>query len=72
MTADQHLEQRIWLRVLRGAGRELDPARLLPDVNHAARLLMNAKRELSRLGVDWRTYLPETANQSNCSRQAAI
>jgi hypothetical protein len=47
--------------VLRGAERQLDAARLRSDVNHAARLLMNAKRELSQLGVDWRAYLPEAA-----------
>ena len=27
------------------------------DVDYAARRLMNAKLELTRLGVDWRAYL---------------
>jgi hypothetical protein len=65
MTADQRLEQRHWLSVLRGAERELEAARLRSDLNYAARLLMNAKRELSRLGVDWRQCLPATASPSN-------
>jgi hypothetical protein len=46
-----------WLCVLRGAERQLDAARLRSDVDYAARRLMNAKRELMRLGVDWRAYL---------------
>jgi hypothetical protein len=65
MTGDQRLEQRYWLSVLRGAEHELEAARLRSDLNYAARLLMNAKRELSRLGVDWRQYLPATASPSN-------
>ena len=59
MTEDRHLEY--WLGVLRTAKRELDAARLRFDVNAAARRLMNAKRELTRLGVDWRAYLLEDA-----------
>jgi hypothetical protein len=59
MTEDRHLEY--WLGVLRTAERELDAARLRFDVNAAARRLMNAKRELTRLGVDWRAYLLEDA-----------
>ena len=43
------------------AERELDAARLCSDVNYASRRLMNAKRELSRLGVDWRPYLLDEA-----------
>jgi hypothetical protein len=46
-----------WLCVLRGAERQLDAARLLSDVEYAARRLMNAKLELKRLGVDWRAHM---------------
>jgi hypothetical protein len=46
-----------WLCVLRGAERQLDAARLRSDVDYAARRLMNAKRELAQLGVDWRAHL---------------
>jgi hypothetical protein len=46
-----------WLCVLRGAERQLDAARLRSDVDYAARRLMNAKRELTRLGVDWPAHL---------------
>ena len=46
-----------WLCVLRGAERQLDAARLRSDVDYAAGRLMNAKRELARLGVDWREHL---------------
>jgi hypothetical protein len=58
MTTGQRLEQRYWLSILRDAERELDAARRRSDVNHAARLLMSAKQELARLGVDWREHLP--------------
>ena len=57
MTEDRHLEY--WLGVLRTAERELDAANRLFDLNTAAKRLMNAKRELTRLGVDWRAYLLE-------------
>ena len=46
-----------WARALRSAERELDAARLRYEVAQAARRLMEAKRELSWLGVDWRPYL---------------
>jgi hypothetical protein len=46
-----------WLCVLRGAKRQLDAAKLRSDVDYAARRLMNAKRELTRLGVNWRAHL---------------
>ena len=46
-----------WLCVLRGAERQLDVAKLRSDVDYAASRLMNAKRELTRLGVDWRAHL---------------
>jgi hypothetical protein len=65
MTTGQRLEHRYWLSVLRDAEHELDAAQRLSDVNYAARLLMNAKCELSRLGVDWRQYLPAAASPSN-------
>ena len=55
MTEDRHLNH--WLRALRSAERELDEARLRSDLNAAARRLMDAKQELSRLGMDWRPYL---------------
>jgi hypothetical protein len=46
-----------WLCVLRGAERQLDAARLRSDIDYAARRLMNAKRELTRLGGEWRAHL---------------
>jgi hypothetical protein len=46
-----------WLRVLRGAERQLDVAQRRSDVDYAASRLMNAKLELKRLGVDWRPRL---------------
>ena len=55
MTEDRHLTH--WLRALRSAERELDEARLRSDLNRAARRLMDAKHELTELGVDWRLYL---------------
>jgi hypothetical protein len=55
--SDKRLEHRYWLSVLRGAERELEAARLRSDLNHAARRLMDAKRELAHLGVDWRAHL---------------
>ena len=59
MTEDRHLESLAWRAPQRRAraGR----ARLRFDLNAAARRLMNAKRELTRLGVDWRAYLLEDA-----------
>ena len=55
MTEDRHLNH--WLRVLRSAERELDDARLRSDLNRAARRLMDAKHELTQIGVNWRPYL---------------
>jgi hypothetical protein len=49
-----------WGRALRSAERELDAARLRYEVAKAAHRLMEAKRELSWLGVDWRPYLFDT------------
>jgi hypothetical protein len=58
MTDSKRIEH--WLCVLRGAARQLDAARLRSDVDYAAGRLMNAKRELTRLGVAGaRTYSSE-------------
>jgi len=55
MTDSKRIEH--WLCVLRGAERQLDAAKLRSDVDYAAARLMNAKRELTRRGVDWRAHL---------------
>lgn len=55
MTEEKQIEH--WLCVLRGAERQLDAAKLRSDVDYAARRLMNAKRKLKQLGVDWRAHM---------------
>jgi hypothetical protein len=62
LTKSKQIEH--WLCVLRGAERQLDAAKLRSDVDYAARRLMNAKRELIQLGVDWRAYLLEPIAES--------
>jgi hypothetical protein len=62
MTDSEHIKH--WLCALRGAERQLDAAKLRSDVDYAASRLMNAKRELIRLGLDWRAYLLEPIVES--------
>jgi hypothetical protein len=61
-----------WLCVLRGAERQLQAARLPYNVDYAAGRLMNAKRELTRLGVDWRTYVSKAEEQLATARPGRI
>ena len=69
MTADQRLEHRYWLSVLRDAERELEAARLRSDLNYSSRRLMDAKRELAHLGVDWRAHLHAIGTASASAAQ---
>src|SRR5688572_2030724 len=68
MTENRHLSK-YWLGVLRSAECELDAAHRLFDLNTAAKRLMNAKRELTRLGVDWRSHLPEKGPRHHHAHQ---